>query len=440
MIPEILDRHLPSDTDSELALLAACLLDPTNVDRLGDQVFPADFYDSENGRLFDAIQTLHDAGKPICDMAVLVSELKQSGLYESIGGAAFIGKLFVDGKAQAPHAGFYASSVKRTARLRRQLDVAAELTRLAYDPKADPACITQWLDARLSGLDQRASDSGRTIGDIAAEVIADLKRPDARADNIFAGLPGYDETHGGWLPGELVILAARPKIGKTALAMQIAMYQATGNRPTLFISLEMEDRELVTRILCGSAKVNSRKVRTRRLDGTHIRALEAVAADMKGLPLKIEDPPQATLQKIRALAKAKKAANGLDLLVVDHLSLVRPSDPRRPRHEQVAEVSGGLKSLAKELGVVVLCLSQLNRECEGEVPRLHNLRESGAVEQDADVVLFLHRNRLPLDEKGNPQDTTTTKLITAAHRNGQEGEMELVWVPDETRFDEPARF
>ena len=435
MIPETLDRSPPGDTDAERALLAACILDPTNLDRLGEQVSQADFCDDENGRLFDALQMLHDAGKPVGDMAVLAAELRRLGLYEAIGGAAFVAKLFTDGRVHVPHAAFYAESIRRTASLRRQLDLAAELTRRAYDPKADPSNIAQWLDARLSGLDQRKPDSVRTIGEIAAEVVEDLKRPETHAANVFTGLREYDETHGGWLPGELVILAARPKMGKTALATQVAFYQAVGNRPTLFVSLEMRDRELITRVLCGLAEVNSRRVRTRRLDGQHIGQLAKVASDLGDLPLNVWSPPLSTLPAIRAVAKQAKATQGLDLVVVDYLSLVRPSDPRRPRHEQVAEVSAGLKSLAKELGVVVLCLAQLNREAEGEIPRLSNLRESGAVEQDADIVLFIHRAR-----KGEGEDTTATKLITAAHRSGEEGELELRWVPERTRFEEPARF
>ncbi len=405
-------------------MLAACIFDPTNLDLLGDQVCPADFYDVDQGKLFDAIQMLHDAGQPINDATVLVSKLRQQGLLEAIGGVAFLYGLLSDGTAQDAPRDLLRGKREAGGDTPKATRHGDGVGPGVYEPKADPLSIGQWLDAQLSGIGQRASHSVRTIGEVAAEVVDDLKRPESRAGNVFTGLREYDEINGGWLPGELVILAARPKMGKTALATQVALYQAVGNRPTLFVSLEMRrpgvDNPRSLR-LCrcqftqGADKAIGRPahqgvgIRCGRHGRLAVERLVPAAGHAAGDPRGCEAG--------QGHRGAGSACRGLPVLG-------RPSDPKRPRHEQVAEVSAGLKSLAKELGVAVLCLAQLNREAEGEIPRLSNLRESGAVEQDADIVLFIHRNR-----KGEGEDTGTTKLITAAHRSGAEGELELRWVP-----------
>jgi replicative DNA helicase len=427
LAPQVLDRVPPSDPEGERALLAASIWEPTNLDRVAEIVGPTDFFDADWGKFFDALQTMHDAGLPINDGNLLVSELKRFSWFEKVGGTAFLYGLLADGSVHAAHAMFYARNVRRAAVLRRQLLLGSELTRRAYDPDADPERIAEWLDAEVCAGYQNKANGSKSIGEIAASVLQEIREPASRVGNVLTGLKEFDYKSGGWCPGELIILAARPKIGKTALATQIGMHNAMQGRPVLFVSLEMKDKELITRAMCSAADVNTRRVRTKRLDEQDIARLAEVVDCWKGLPLEIDSPSSATVKAIHANAKRQKAIRGLDLVIVDYLSLIRPSDPRRPRHEQVAECSAGIKTLARELGVVVLCLAQLNRDAEGNTPELNHLRDSGAIEQDADMVLFIQRAR--------EGDTSTTKLITAANRNGEEGQCTLRWIPERTRFE-----
>ncbi len=423
---DLLDPPVPQDqADTERALLAAVLVDPSRLAEVGQVVSGDDFHDPDYGRLFATITTLHEAGWPIGDPAALVPELKRMKLPEAVSTAAFMFKLLPLGIGA--HAVYYAKQVTRAATLRRQHGIGCDLLQRLHDPAADPHDVAQWLDARLQGIGGRSADPSRTIGEIAADVLADLRQPRDHARGIMSGLVSHDMTVGGWMPGELVILAARPGIGKTALGLQTAMHNATRGRPVLFVSLEMRDRELVTRTLCGLSGVNSRRLRTGRMESGDLEAIEREADEVGEVPLRIWAPSSATLARIRAVAKRDAAAGGLALLVVDYIGLVRPADSKRPRHEQVAEVSAGLKSLAKELNVPVLALCQLNREADAAEPRLSHLRESGSIEQDADIVLFIHRDK---------QDATEARLIIAKHRHGDTGAVALRWVPERTRFDD----
>lgn len=260
---------------------------------------------------------------------------------------------------------------------------------------------------------------------MAADVVADLATGTCDRPTM-SGFEALDSSAGGWMSGELVILAARPGVGKTTFAMQVAAHNAARERRVLFVSLEMRDRELVARMLSGDPGVDSRRLRAGRLGTADIDKLRAAADDIRDLPVRVWAPPSATLARIRGVAKREVAFGGLSLLVVDYIGLIRPAagDTKRPRFEQVGEVSAGLKSLAKELDVPVLALCQLNREADGTEPRLSNLRDSGSIEQDADVVLFLHR------------ETTATKLIVAKHRHGETGSVALRFDGSTTRFSE----
>ena len=237
------------------------------------------------------------------------------------------------------------------------------------------------------------------------------------------------------MPGELGILAARPAMGKTALAMQKALHNARQGRRVLFVSLEMRNRELARRLLCQEAELDSRLLRGRRVDAAARARLQAAHEELAGLPIRLWDPASATLAEIRGVARHMRATGGLYLLIVDYLGLIKPSadSKRLQRHEQVQQTSAGLKELAKELCIPVLALCQLNREADGEEPRLSHLRESGAIEQDADMVLLLHHPEREQSKSGN-QKKRIAYLIIGKHRHGETGRIKLQWHPSETRF------
>ena len=368
--------------DTEVALLGSLILDPGQCDLVAAEVTSHDFADTGLGSLFDALTNLYAAGIPIGEARVMIPELARAGVPEAVRTPAFIGKLFTS--TTAGHARFYALECRRASQLRSLEAIGRTLVSKARDAKADPDKLAQWLDANLSGLGHDQGDQCRSIGEVAADHVAELKKPQMRGRVVMTGIRSVDEIVGGFAGGELVILAVRTSIGKTALAMQVATDVAARGRTVLFASLEMRDRELVSRVLCGSSGVSAAKVRSGRHDADDLGKLEWAADKIENHPLYLFDPPRASMARIRGQAKRVQAAHGLDLLIVDYLGLVTPADRKRQRYEQVSEITAELKSLSKELGAPVLALAQLNREADGQPPKLSHLRESGSIEQDAD--------------------------------------------------------
>lgn len=420
---DLLDALPPTDPVSERALLGAVLLEPAQLDNVTD-ISGADFSDPPLGQLFEALTILRECGVPLSDMAALLPALRDMRLPDSVTSGPTLAELFRDGVPF--NAKFYAAQIRRCSDLRRLRDLAAELLGRTSQRAAKPDDITRWLDARLQTFAQRETGQVNRIGDVARELLRELQETPPDGRGIMTGLVNVDSAIGAWMPGDLVILAARPGVGKTSLALQVAMHNAERGRQVLFVSLEMRDRELVGRILCDRAIVDSRRLRAGGLESFHWSSLEKAANAVADLPLSVWSPPRATLAEIRAVVRRETAKNDVFLLVVDYIGLVRPTDPKRPRHEQVADISQGLKALAKELPLPVLALCQLNREADGKEPVLSHLRESGAIEQDADIVLFIHH-----DEDG-------AKLIIAKHRHGATGSEPLVWIPSRTRFADPS--
>jgi replicative DNA helicase len=410
-------------SEHEHALLGSILLDPAEIDVVAADVSAGDFSDRDLGQLFEALVTIHECGLPSGDMTIVVPELRRMGFPEAVRNAAFLARLVAN--VTAGHARFYAGEVRRASRLRHQAALGQALVDLTAKQGADPDQIASWLDASITSVGLPAAQS-RSVGDIAEDYLRELQEPQFRERIVMSGIANLDGKIGGWMPGELVILAARTGIGKTALGMQIASHLGHEQRPVLFVSLEMKDRELVGRLLCGAAGMNGRRIRSGRYDEYDIAQLQRSADQFRGEPVYIWAPPRATTGKIRAVAKRMSASRGLDLLVVDYLGLVQPTDSKRQRYEQLGQVTGDLKAMAKELNVPVLALCQLNRDADGQEPRLSQLRDSGSIEQDADIVLFIHADK---------PDTSERTLIVAKHRHGDVGKLSLVWNKARLRFD-----
>jgi replicative DNA helicase len=412
-------------TEAEHALIGSILIDPSNVSHVSGEVSARDFADFDLGCLWDALVTLQESGTPIGDMAVVVPELRRMRLPGGVADGACLMRLIQSGIAC--HARNYAAEVKKASKLRQQSQVAAELARLVLAPEADPDRIASWLEAATVSTGTHRADC-RQFGVVADEWLTELQTSQFRERIVMSGIYELDERVGGWLPGELVILAARTSVGKTAMAMQITSDLAERSRPVLFVSLEMKDRELVGRILCGAAEVDNRRIRNGRHNGHDVAQLKVQADRLRPNPLFIWAPHRATTGKIRAMAKRMQAVKGLDLLVVDYIGLIQPADSKRQRYEQIGQMTGDLKAIAKELNVPVLALCQLNRDADGQEPRLSQLRESGSIEQDADVVLFIHR-----ESREKPEAT----LIVAKHRHAEVGKMTLQWSTSRLRFEYP---
>jgi replicative DNA helicase len=438
---EILDRQPPCNLDAERGVLGSILLVPMVCDDVALVLRPEDFYDDANRLLYSHLREMHDAGRRI-DTTLLVERLKAAGQLELIGGPAYLADVLqsVPTAANAVH---YAEIVKNKATLRSLIHSSTEILRDAYDDSQEPREMLSRAEQRIFAiLDERGAGEMANIRDILQEAMV---RIDARMKHehaiggIETGFRDFDTLTGGLHDSELIILAARPSMGKTALALNIAEHTSFAmNAGTLFVSLEMSSVELADRMLCSLAEVNGQRLRNGTISNEDRRKLVEKAAEMSRAPLYVDDTPSRTITEIAATARRLKRKNGLGLVVIDYLQLIEPDNTRDPRQEQVAKIARRLKGLARELKVPVLCLAQLNRQAEvsrDNKPRLSHLRESGAIEQDADVVMFVHREEYFMtDEEDRKKVAGQADLIIAKQRNGPVGDVKLTWHRDFTRF------
>jgi replicative DNA helicase len=439
---EILDRQPPCNLEAERAVLGSILLVPEVCDDVALVVRPEDFYDDAHRKLYAHLLAMHDAGKRI-DLTLLVERLRAAQDFEAIGGAPYLAEV-VQSVATAAHAVYYAEIVHNKALLRSLILSSTEILRDAYDPSAEPREMLSRAEERIfSILEQKGGGQVAAISDVLHDAMV---RIDARMKHEHAlggvetGFQELDALCGGLHNSELIILAARPSMGKTALAMNIAEFVAMKlGIGVLMVSLEMSSLELADRLLCSAARVNGHRLRNGTISNEDRRRLVDKAAELSQAPLFVDDSPNRTMTEIAAAARRLKRRNGLGLVVIDYLQLIEPDNPKDPRQEQVARIARRLKGMARELDVPVLCLAQLNRQAEAareNKPRLSHLRESGAIEQDDDVVMFVHREEYyATSEEERERLAGQAEIIVAKQRNGPIGEVKLYWQRDYTRFE-----
>jgi len=444
-VGDLLDRQPPCSLEAERAVLGSLLLLPETCDEVALLVRPEDFYDDAHARIFRHILALHNEGRQV-DPTLLVQQLKDAGEYEAVGGAGYLLEL---GQAvsTAAHAEYYAQIVRDKGLLRALIRVSTDILKESYDPTSDARGMLSRAEEQVfSILDSKGDNQVATIH---AVLLESLSRIALRSEHKHAclglesGFFDYDDMTGGLHDSELVILASRPSMGKTALALNIVEHVAIDERgpqkPVLFVSLEMSALELGDRLLCSRARVDSRRVRTGRIDSRDSQKLTAVASDVSKAPLFIDDSPSRNMTEIAATARRMKRRDGLALIVIDYLQLVEPDNSKDPRQEQVARISRRLKGLARELNVPVICLAQLNRQVEAtrdNKPQLSHLRESGAIEQDADLVMFSHRDEYyQTNEEDRERVKGQADLLIRKQRNGPVGDVKLTWLHDFTRFE-----
>ena len=441
----ILERQLPQSIEAERAILCSLLLLPEVCDEVALVVKPDDFFDDSNRRLFKHLLTMHEEGLAI-DAMLLIQRLRDSGEYEAVGGSSYLAEIS-EAVATAAHAEHYAKIVHEKATLRSLIQASTDILRESYDPAVEPRQMLSRAEEKVFGiLESTGQGQLSSITDVLHQ---SLERIDARMkhDHAFGGVEtgfnDYDDMTGGLHGSELLILAARPSMGKTALAMNIVEHVAIDNKhPTLFVSLEMSSLELGDRLLCSRAKVNGHRLRNGQITADESRKLVQTAAEISNSPLYIDDSPSRTMTEIAAAARRLKRRDGLALIAIDYLQLIDPDNSSDPRQEQVAKIARRLKGLARELEVPVLCLAQLNRQVEASKdnkPQLSNLRESGAIEQDADVVMFVHRDEYyQTTEEDRDRVRGEADLLIRKQRNGPVGDIKLTWLHDFTRFTNRA--
>jgi replicative DNA helicase len=441
---DLFERQLPQSVEAERAVLGSILLLPEVFDEVALVIRAADFYDDANRTIYEHLLDMHDSGQRV-DLMLLIERLKKGDVYERIGGAAYLAEI---GRQvpTAAHAEYYAKIVADKSVLRSLIHAGVDVQNSAYDPTADTREILGKAEERIFAiLEDRGAGQVTPISEVLQE---SLDRIDARMDQQHAfggvetGFVDFDQMTGGLQKSELIILAARPSMGKTALAMNMAEYAALNGTPVLFVSLEMSAIELGDRLLCSLARVNGNRLRNGTITQEERRKLVNAAAQISQAPLYIDDSPSRTMTEIAANARRLKRRNGLGLIVVDYLQLIDPDNPRDPRQEQVSKISRRLKGLARELAVPILCLGQLNRQVEStssNKPQLSHLRESGAIEQDADVVMFVHREEYYMtNEEDREAVRGQAELLIRKQRNGPTGDVKLTWNHEFTRFDNYA--
>jgi replicative DNA helicase len=376
-----------------------------------------------------------------------VDRLKAASQYDAVGGAAYLAELFqaVPTAANAMH---YAGIVREKSDYRALIEAGTEIVHEAFEQSESADQLLNQAEQRIfSILDGRGHGEQCDLREI---LHAEMERIDARLrgehiqDGIDTDFVDLDRLCGGLHNGELVILAARPSMGKTAFALNIAENVAVkGHVPVLFVSLEMSSSELGRRLLSSHAKVNGHRFRSDSLTNEDIQKLLAASGALSSAPLVVDATPSRTVSEIAAVARRMKRRQGLGLVAIDYLQLIEPDNPKDNRQEQVARIARRLKHLARELRVPVLCLAQLNRQAEegrGNKPRLSHLRESGAIEQDADVVMFVHREEYYADgEEERARVAGEAEIIVAKQRNGPTGEVKLTWLHKYTRFENATR-
>lgn len=441
-LSENLERMLPHSLAAERGLIASVLLDPSVCDDVVAVVRAEDFYGEPNKVLFHAIVEMHTEARAV-DITLLLEQLKHAGDLERIGGEAYLAEV-MHSEAVPAHAVSYAKVVADKAGLRSLINAGAEIIHDAYESADEAKNVMSQAEQKIFAINEgRSGDSVASMKDIlldAFETIDARLRDGGAGGGIPTGFTDLDNMLGGFHENQLIILAARPAMGKTAFATNIADYVAVHEqKPVLLVSLEMASLELAQRMVCSRGRIDGKKLRNGFASGEDHEAFARTSEELGNSPLYIDDSPSRTVTEIAAVARRLKRQSGLGLIVIDYLQLVSPDNSNDPRQEQVAKIARRLKGLARELKCPILCLAQLNRQAEasqGNIPRLSHLRESGAIEQDADVVMFVHREEYyhqpeEAEEKGLKGKA---QIIVAKQRNGPIGNVDLAWLGQYTRF------
>lgn len=440
---EILDRLPPQNLEAERGVLGSILLDPDLADDVALIINQQDFYSDANAKLYGHLLAMHDQGSRI-DATLLLERLNSTGDLEAIGGAAYLAEV-LHSVPYAANAVYYAEIVRAKSTLRSLIHASGEILRDAYEPTLDPRELVNRAEETIFRVhDERSNDKIATIKEVMFEA---FQRIDARLESgegvgVPTGFLDLDNLTGGLHDSEFIVIAARPSMGKTAFSTNIAEYVAIeANVPTLFVSLEMARLELAQRMLCSQGRIDANKFRSGHISKEDRQKLVEASAKLSRAPLLIDDTPARTCTEIAACARRLKRKQGLGLIVIDYLQLIQPDDPRDPRQEQVAKMARRLKAIARELKIPLICLAQLNRQTEqgkeGHRPRLSHLRESGAIEQDADVVMFVHREEYyhTREESQELGICGQADIIVAKQRNGPTDDVKLAWFDKFTRFE-----
>jgi replicative DNA helicase len=435
------ERLPPQNREAERCVLGSMLRDNQVISDIVQIVRPEHFYFDAHQKIYQTTVDLYDAHQPI-DLVILAEKLKQQGMIEDVGGYAYLGELW-EVAPSAANGEYYARIVRDKGIVRSLIHTSTEILRDAYD-QVEPAddLLARAEREVLEIAEQGVTGTTSTLHDALNEAYArlDARKKGGQSDlsGIATGFVDLDHLTAGMQNSELVILAARPSVGKTAMALNIVRHVVVEEKiPVFFVSLEQARIELAERLLVAQARVDSHKLRKAALNGEEMQRLMEAGGLLHAAKLFIDDTPSQGMLRISANARRLKLREGIRLVVIDYLQLIDPENRRDPRQEQVAQISRRLKFLARELKIPVVALAQVNRSSEDRQdhrPRLSDLRESGSIEQDADTVLMLHRP----GKSDSAVEDNTIEILVAKQRNGPTGDITLSYIKQFMRFENHA--
>ena len=433
------DKNIPSNIEAEEALLGSILIDPDVIVQVATVVQPKDFYVQRHGWIYDAMRYLHDQRQPV-DFLTVTDELERRSQLSDVGGAAYISSL-VNVVPSSVHAHQYAQIVQRTSTLRQLIHAAGEIARKAYDESQEVDAVVNESEELIFAISE-----GRLERDLVGinkimravmDELDDLHKRKGEVLGVPMGFRDLDKMLGGLRDNDLIIIAARPGMGKTSLALTMALNAAKYHQKCVAIfSLEMSNEQLVQRLLSQETRINSQRLRLGQIREEEWGRLAEASAMLSETAIYIDDSAAITPFELRTKARRLHAQNAIDLLIIDYMQLMHGGTRSENRVQEISLISRSLKQLARELRIPVVALSQLSRQVESRAdkrPQLSDLRESGSIEQDADVVMFIYRED---QYKEDSERQNIAEIIVSKHRHGPTGSVDLYFEKDFTTFRE----
>lgn len=429
----------PQNLEAEQSVLGGILIENSAINRVTEILDVNDFYRDAHRKIFNALIDLSERDEP-ADLITLTNELKKKNQLEAIGGASYLASL-IDSVPTAANIEYYAKIVKEKAILRKLIETSTEIITQSYEDRGD---VESFLDDAERAIfeisERRVKPSFYPIKDIVKESFRTIEKLYEKKE-LITGVPSgfkeLDRMTAGFQPSDLIIVAGRPSMGKTAFCLNIAQYAAIEKGvPVAFFSLEMSKEQLVIRMLCSEARVEGTRLRTGFLSESDWPRLTLAAGNLSDAPIYIDDTPALSILELRAKSRRLKSEHGLNMIIIDYLQLMKGRTKAESRQQEISEISRSLKALAKELNVPVIAVSQLSRKTEerhGNRPQLSDLRESGAIEQDADVILFLFREEV---YNRTEENKGKAEVIIGKQRNGPTGKVDLAFLDKFTTFKE----
>lgn len=436
------DRLPPQNVEAEQSVIGSLLIDPDAIIKVGSFLRPEDFYRESHQIIYQAILTLHDRRQP-ADFVTLVDELARQEQLETVGGPAYLTSL-INMVPTSVHVEHYGRIVERTSVMRRLITAAGEIAALAYEEREEVDEVIDQAERILFEVSQRRVTKSLTpVRDIIREYYDHIEFLVEHQDETLGvptGFTDLDRLLGGLQPSDLIIIAARPGVGKSSLAISMAMNTALKhNSVVAMFTLEMSSEQLVQRMIAGHTGIDSQRLRQGRIEDLEWEKFTHASGTLSEAAIFIDDTPSPSPMEVRTKARRLAAEYDLDLIIIDYLQLMQSGDRRNEnRVQEISYISRSLKSLARELNVPVVALSQLSRAVEARTdkrPVLSDLRESGSIEQDADIVMFIYRDEMYNEDTDRAH---IADIIVAKHRNGPTDTISLRFDPSLTRFDDLA--